>query len=181
MSSHPVSPHTKATFIMDPVDDGQEDGEGSDGGVPRAQGDEVDMDADGRQGVDGGEEVDRSGATEPPLPWEADLSGPRPLPRPRAKGVKHPAVPTKAQVERHALEQHVNYEAWSPHCAMASALVKQHSAASGESPDTPTVSCDFCFMKGREADPGDGIPVLVMRKPDTVVVLSRLRRQEHDA
>jgi hypothetical protein len=30
-----------------------------------------------------------------------------------------------------------------------------------------TVSADFCFMKGREADSGDGIPVLVMRESQT--------------
>ena len=36
-------------------------------------------------------------------------------PRPRAKGVAHPPVPTRAQVERHALEQHVNYAPWCPH------------------------------------------------------------------
>ena len=125
------------------------------------------MDAEDRRGVDGGENVGESGVTEPSLPWEPDLTGPKPLPRPRAKGAKHPPVPTKAQTEKHALEQHVNYEAWCPHCAMASALAKQHSAASGESPDVPTVSCDFCFMKGREADPGDGIPVLVMREIQT--------------
>ena len=94
---------------MNPVDDGQEDGEGSDGGAPAAHDEEVDMDASDRRGADEGKEVDKSRNEEPPLPMEADLAGPRPLPRPRAKGVKHPVVPTKAQVERHALEQHVNY------------------------------------------------------------------------
>ena len=37
-------------------------------------------------------------------------------PRPRAKGVKHPPVPTKTQVEKHALEQHINYAPWCTHC-----------------------------------------------------------------
>ena len=145
---------------MNPVDDGQEDGDGSDGGAPAAHDEEVDMGAGDRREVDDGKEVDKSSAAEPPLPEMPDLPGPQPLPRPRAKGVKHPAVPTRAQVERHALEHHVNYEAWCLHCAQASALAKRHGAASGESPDTPTVSADLCFMKGREAEPGDGIPVL---------------------
>ena len=88
-------------------------------------------------------------------------------PRPRAKGVKHPPVPTRAQIERHALEQHVNYEAWCLHCLQASALMKQHPLVTGESPSMPTVSADFCFMKGRDASAGDGIPVLVMRESQT--------------
>ena len=37
-------------------------------------------------------------------------------PRPRAKGVSHPPVPTRAMIAKHALEQHVNYAAWCPHC-----------------------------------------------------------------
>ena len=55
----------------------------------------------------------------------ADLGVPAPptqlfAPRPRAKGVAHPPVPTRAQVERHALEQHVNYAPLGPHCLQAS-------------------------------------------------------------
>ena len=51
----------------------------------------------------------------------ADPDGLRPpdahaVPRPRARGTRHPPVPTRAQVERHALEQHVNYAAWCAHC-----------------------------------------------------------------
>ena len=84
-------------------------------------------------------------------------------PRPRAKGVSHPPVPTRAMIARHALEQHVNYAAWCPHCLQASALAKKHAPVVGESPSVPTVSADFCFMKGRDADTRDGIPVLVMR------------------
>ena len=49
-----------------------------------------------------------------------DPEGPAPAaqlfsPRPRTKGVAHPPVPTRAQVERHALEQHVNFAPWCPH------------------------------------------------------------------
>ena len=36
----------------------------------------------------------------------------------------------------------------------------------------PTVSADFCFMKGREADSGDGIPVLGMRESQTMSLFS---------
>ena len=132
--------------------------------------DEIDMDTEGQRAADG-EVVDEPktdhGNSEAPLPEMPAPPEPHPLPRPRAKGVKHPPVPTKTQVEKHALEQHVNYEPWCPHCAQASALMRQHHAASGESPETPTVSADFCFMKGRDADPGDGIPVLVMRESQT--------------
>lgn len=87
--------------------------------------------------------------------------------RPRAKGVSHPPVPTRAQIDRHALEQHVNYAPWCPHCLQASALVRKHVAVTGEFPSSPTISADFCFMKGRDADAGDGIPVLVMRDSQT--------------
>jgi hypothetical protein len=45
--------------------------------------------------------------------------------------------------------------------------MRQHPAVAWESPDVPTVSADFCFMKSREADAGDGIPVLVMRESQT--------------
>ena len=167
MSSHSVSPRHNTTFTMNPVDDGQVGGdEGSDGGAPAAHDEEVDVDTEDRQVVDG-EVVGESDAAEAPLPHMPAPPDPHPIPRPRAKGVKHPAVPTKAQVERHALEQHVNYEAWCPHCAQASALMKQHCATSGESPSVPTVSAAFCFMKGREAESGDGIPVLVLRESQT--------------
>ena len=54
MSSHSVSPRHNATFSMNPVDDGQEEGdEGSDGGAPAAHDEEVDMGTDNRQAVDG--------------------------------------------------------------------------------------------------------------------------------
>ena len=88
-------------------------------------------------------------------------------PCPRAKGVNHPQVSTRAHIEKHALEQHVNYAPWCPHCARATALMRQHPVVSGDSPSMPTVSADFCFMKSRDADPGDGSPVLVMRESQT--------------
>ena len=104
------------------MDDGEE--EGSDDGnrrIPAAGDDEeIDVDAEGQQAA-GGEAVGESeagrGNAEAPLPDMPAPPDPHPLPRPRAKGVKHPPVPTKAQIERYALEQHVNYEAWCPHCA----------------------------------------------------------------
>ena len=70
-------------------------------------------------------------------------------------------------IDTHALEQHVNYAPWCPHCLQASALMRKHALVMGESPSVPTVSADFCFMKGRDADTGDGIPVLVMRDSQT--------------
>ena len=157
---------------MKPVDDGEgDDSDDGEGQAPRAgNGDEIDMETEGQRAA-GSEVVDepeaRQGGAEPPLPDMPAWPEPHPVPRPRARGVKHPQVPTKAQIAKHALEQHVNYEAWCPHCAQASALVRQHRAAAGESPETPTVSADFCFMKGRDAEPGDGIPVLVMRESQT--------------
>ena len=42
----------------------------------------------------------------------------------------------------------------------------------GESPSVPTVSADFCFMKGRGADTRDGMPVLVMRESQTRALFS---------
>ena len=62
---------------------------------------------------------------------DADPGVPAPPPqhlvcRPKAKGVKHPPVATTAQVEKHALEQHVNCAPWCLHCLQASALMKTH-------------------------------------------------------
>ena len=96
-----------------------------------------------------------------------------PVPRTRAKGVRHPQVPSKAQVERHVLEQHVSYAPWCAHCVRASALMRQHPAVEGESPEVPTVSADFCFMKSREAVAADGIPALVMRESQTRSLFTR--------
>ena len=76
-------------------------------------------------------------------------------------------VPTRAQIDKHALEQHVNYAPWCLHCPQARALMKKHPIVTGESPSAPTVSADFCFTKGRDAGSGDGIPVLVMRESQT--------------
>ena len=89
------------------------------------------------------------------------------VPRPRARGKQHPSVPTRAQVERHCLEQHVNYAAWCRHCVQASALSRQHFRVTGTSPDVPTISADFSFMNSNDAAAGDGIPVLVMRCSQT--------------
>ena len=72
-------------------------------------------------------------------------------------------MPTRAQIEQHELEQHVNYKPWCRHCAEASALAKKHHLTHKADDEAPTVSADFCFMNSREAAPGQGIPVLVMR------------------
>ena len=45
--------------------------------------------------------------------------------------------------------------------------MNNYPIVTGEPPIAPTVSADFCFMKGRDADSGDGIPVLVMRESQT--------------
>ena len=45
--------------------------------------------------------------------------------------------------------------------------MKKYPLVLGESPSVPTVSSDFCFMKGRDAESGDGIPVLVVRESQT--------------
>ena len=101
-----------------------------------------------------------------------------PVPRPRAKGMAHPPVPTKAMVEKHALEQHVNYAAWCPHCLQASALMQRHPLVAGESPTVPTMSADFCFMTR------GGVGVWnprsrYARQPNQIIVLTCLRGQEH--
>ena len=70
----------------------------------------------------------------------------------------------RAQIDRHALEQHVNYAPW---CLQASALTKKYPIVTGESPSAPTVSDDLCFKTGWDADSRDGIPVLVMRESRT--------------
>ena len=139
-----------------------DDGEGEDNNEAGDQrGDDGELEVDG-PGVDGGHDVAEdaeSGVPARPIPLFA--------PRPEAKGVAHPPVPTRAQVERHALEQHVKYAPWCPHYIQASALMRKHPLVAGESPSVPTVSADFGFMKGREADSGDGIPILVMRESQT--------------
>ena len=109
---------------MNPVDDGEVRSTGEEVEMPQ---DEIDMDTEGQRAADA-EVVDKPqtdhGNGEAPLPEMPAPPEPHPLPRPRAKGVKHPPVPTKAQVEKHALEQHVNYAPWFPHCAQASALMR---------------------------------------------------------
>ena len=88
----------------------------NDEGVGNDDGAEELREADGELEVDapeinGGHNVvgdDESGVPAPPIPFLA--------PCPRAKGVNHPPVPTRAQIETHALEQHVNYKPWCPHC-----------------------------------------------------------------
>ena len=94
-------------------------------------------------------------------------------PRPRAKGVTHLPVPTKAMIDKHGLEQHVNYAPWCPHCLQASAFMEKHPLVIGESLSIPTVSADFCAMKGRDVELGDGIPVFVMRESQTRSLFSQ--------
>ena len=121
-------------------------------------GDDDDNEARDQGATDGELEIDGSGVEGvPAVAVGVDVEATVPLPpkniflapRPRAKGVSHPPVPTRAQVERHALEQHVNYAPWCPHCLQASALTKKHVLVTGESPSMPTVSADFCFVIGR--------------------------------
>lgn len=50
--------------------------------------------------------------------------------------------------------------------------MRKHALVTGESPSVPTVSADFCFMKGRDADTGDGVPVLVMGESQTRALFS---------
>ena len=104
--------------------------------------------ADGELEVEDPEIVPEVVADSKAAEAEPDVSAPplpHPVPRPRAKGVRHPPVPTKSQIEKHALEQHVNYAPWCAYCLQASALMKQHPLVAGTSPNTPTVSADFCF------------------------------------
>ena len=70
-------------------------------------------------------------------------------------------------IDKHALEQHINYAPWCPHCLQASALAKKHPLVMGESPSVPSVSADFCFMKSRDVELGYGISVLVMHESQT--------------
>ena len=81
--------------------------------------------------ISGGHNVEGNGEDGVPAP---EVLPPKHLflaPRPRAKGVNHPPVPTRAQIDRHALEQHVNYAPWRPHFVQASALMKQHPLVTG--------------------------------------------------
>ena len=119
-------------------------------------GDDDDNEARDQGATDGELEIDGSGVEGvPAVAVGVDVEATVPLPpkniflapRPRAKGVSHPPVPTRAQVERHALEQHVNYAPWCPHCLQASALTKKHVLVTGESPSMPAVSADFCFFE----------------------------------
>ena len=141
-------------------DDGEDDNAAGD-----QRGDNGELEVHGHR-VGGSHDVAEDaepGVSAPPIPEKNIFLAPRP----RAKGVSHPSVPTRAQVDRHALEQHVNYATWCPHCVQASALMRKHPLVAGDSPSVPSISADFCFMKGREADSGDGIPVLVMRDSQT--------------
>ena len=138
----------RPTVVMAMMADGQRDAEGE----SMVEAPEVD-----------GDPVVEDIANPEVVPPPAQLFAPRP----RAKGISHPPVPTRAMIDVHAFEQHVNYAPWCPHCLQASALMRKHALVTGESPSVPTISADFCFMKGRDADTGDGIPVLVMRDSQT--------------
>ena len=150
----------------------------NDGGIGSDNGTEEPREADGELDVEapeinGGHNVDGDGEDGVP----ASALPPKSLflaPRPRAKAVNHPPVPTRAQIERHALEQHVNDAPWCPHCVQASALMKQHPLVTGEFPSMPTVTADFCFRKSRDADSGEGVSVLVMRESQTRSLFSHV-------
>ena len=83
------------------ADGGNDEGSGSDEGA------EEPREADGRVEVDAPEingEPDADGDRDGEVPA---VPVPHLASRPRAKGVNHPPVPTRAQIDRHALEQHV--------------------------------------------------------------------------
>ena len=159
--------HRPAVFGSARGDSGDGDeGVGVDNGTEEAREADGELDVDAPE-ISGSHNVEGNGEDAAPAPVVLPPKNIFLAPRPRAKGVSHPPVPTRAQIDRHALEQHVNYAPWCPHCVQASALMKQHPLVSGDSPSMPTVRADFCFMKSRDADPGDGIPVLVMRESQT--------------
>ena len=62
-----------------------------------------------------------------------------------AEGVRHPPVLTRAQIDRHALDQHVNYAPWCSHCMQASALIRKHPIVIGEFLSAPTKSA-YCWF-----------------------------------
>ena len=159
--------HRPAVFgsaRVDSGDNGEGNGDDNETEEPREADGELEVEA---PEISGGHNVEGDGEDGVPAPVVLPPKNLFLAPRPRAKGVNHPPVPTRAQIDRHALEQHVNYAPWCPHCVQASALMKKHPLVTGESPSMPTVSADFCFMKSRDADPGDGVPVLVMRESQT--------------
>ena len=93
-------------------DDGENDDEARD-----QHGDDGELEVDGHR-VEGDHDVAEDaepGVPAPPIPVKNMFLAPRP----RAKGVNHPPVPTRAAIEKHALEQHVNYAPWCPHCVQA--------------------------------------------------------------
>ena len=105
-------------------DDGEDDDEARD-----QRGDDGELEVDGHR-VDGGHdvaEIAELGVPAPPIPMKNLFLALRP----RAKGVNHPSVPTRAAIERHALEQHVNYAPWCPRCVQASAVMRKHPIVAG--------------------------------------------------
>ena len=100
-----VERHRPAQSAPDNADeDNDRDGDDNEARDQGAADGELEIDDSGVEGVPAvavGIDVE---ATAPLPPKNIFLA-----PRPRAKGVSHPPVPTRAQVERHALEPHVNY------------------------------------------------------------------------
>ena len=74
----------------------------------------------------------------------------------RARPLPRPVQMTRAEMDKHRREGHVNYHPGCAHCVKCRALADQHRRAEDVAEDddkevVPTISADLCFM-GTEAE-----------------------------
>ena len=123
---------------------------------------EVELEEDGGQEYDGGEEVIHP----VPVPQEDEE---RQVRRRAARAVARPVKMINAEYELHRIQGHVIYHPGCRHCVRAGALADRHMredhADEEDDPDEPPViGADFCF-------PGDGDG----EEPLTVIVMTDSR------
>ena len=78
---------------------------------------------------------------------EAELAGaseeahvPRRLPT--------PLLPSKEEIDEHAVMGHVQYRSWCPHCVASRAVGQRHSSVKGDATQKPQILSDYGYMNG---------------------------------
>ena len=83
--------------------------------------------------------------------------------------MQNPLKPTEAEVKEHNLT-HLPYRSWCRHCVRGRGKEMPHRKLQDEA-GMPEVYADLCFL-GDEADPGNTVPVFVMRERLTGMTLA---------
>ena len=152
---------------MFPMDEGGQDADAQEEGVPRADGaDREGQDvADNQEAMhDDGNGGDRDADDDPGFERDADEAIP-----PRI--VPDPGSPTKEEYEKHQVD-HLPYRSWCPWCVMGRGKADAHAGGQIVADKSmPVVAADFCYMCG-EPD-GDENSDRTRRTPTLVTTCSR--------